>query len=86
MDVTTALVSPIPVNDRIVTSRVACVDSPRESSPVPREASFHAEATTIIDRTRAFEPIFIEDTTEKICPPARSKISRFVPPINETEN
>lgn len=34
-----------PANDRIVTSRVACVDS-RESSPVPREASFHEEATT----------------------------------------
>lgn len=55
MDVPTALVSPTPANDRIVTSRVACVDSPRESSPVPREASFHAEATTIIDRTRAFD-------------------------------
>lgn len=57
MDVATALVSSVPANDRIVTSRVACVDS-RESSPVPREASFHEEA--IIDRTRAFEPIFID--------------------------
>lgn len=57
MDVTTALVSLVPANDRIVTSRVACIDS-RESSPVPLEASFHEEA--IIDRTRAFEPIFID--------------------------
>lgn len=71
MNAAIALVSPTPAdNEYHHTSRV-CRFMRLESSPVPREASFHAETTrrrTIIDRTRAFQPTFIEDTTEKIRP------------------
>lgn len=71
MNAAITLVSPTPAdNEYHHTSRV-CRFTRLESSPVPREASFHAETTrrrTIIDRTRAFQPTFIEDTTEKIRP------------------
>lgn len=72
MDVTTALVFlPTTVSSHLV-SRVS-IHAKVHLCPVrPR---FTRRRRRGGDH-RAFEPIFIEDTTEKICPPARSKISR----------
>lgn len=72
MDVTTALVFlPTTVSSHLV-SRVS-IHAKVHLCPVrPR---FTRRRRRGGDH-RAFEPIFIEDTTEKICPPARLKISR----------
>lgn len=86
MDVTTALVflpTRLPT-DRIVTSRVACVDS-RESSPVPREASFHEEATTR-RRSSRFRADFYRGYDGENLPSRPFEDFSRAPPINEAEN
>lgn len=76
MDVATALVSSVPANDRIVTSRVACVDS-RESSPVPLE---------VVPRggDHRQNPRFRADFYRRRKSARSSKIARA--PINEAGN